>query len=245
MIRIKRSAEPQELPACREKLLREYIKDERKLVWNEVPDLRESLLAMSHRKCAYCEQELTQESLTVDHFVPRKFAKQLVLTWTNLLPSCKKCNNNKGSFDTSRHEFINPCEDEPPQYLALNLRTLRFESKGSNGRKAQNTIDKLKLNDLSDKSKLIGQRFNIKKQLEKELQKILENFDPENISNTILGLTNLLSYAQDGHKMSAVYATLLLNQPDYQKLKDRLISVGAWGEELSVLEDKAQQKQLV
>ena len=46
-------------------------------------------------KCAYCGEELTPETATIDHIIP-KF-KSGSSNRNNLIPACRNCNSDKGS----------------------------------------------------------------------------------------------------------------------------------------------------
>ena len=67
-------------------------------------------------RCAYCDSNQQKKELTLDHVVPQ--SKGGKNEWTNLITSCKKCNNNKGDMDVK--EFtdrnINP---KKPHYLTM------------------------------------------------------------------------------------------------------------------------------
>ncbi len=70
--------------------------------------VKESLVAMQHEKCAYCESKVTHVSAgDVEHFRPKGRSKQadgtvllvrgywwLAYTWDNLLFACAKCNQS-------------------------------------------------------------------------------------------------------------------------------------------------------
>ncbi len=61
------------------------IKDKIKLIYNN--------------KCAFCETKLTEtdteNKFTVEHFRPKGHYYWLGAEWSNLFPTCLKCNNNK------------------------------------------------------------------------------------------------------------------------------------------------------
>lgn len=66
-------------------------------------DVQHQLRALFHNKCAYCESDLGDD-LEVEHFRPKGRVTEdqthigywwLAHTWTNLLPSCKPCNQKR------------------------------------------------------------------------------------------------------------------------------------------------------
>lgn len=68
------------------------------------------LLKKTDGKCAYCESDLTDLQVNIDHFRPQNAAADmegkissdhywwLALKWNNLLPSCQTCNSNKKNY---------------------------------------------------------------------------------------------------------------------------------------------------
>ena len=86
------------------------------------PYLREDF----HQRCGYCgDHEFFRETYyEVDHFVPQKYLKQISPTdYTNLVYSCRSCNNFKRAKWPTRDEnlpnnglvgFIDPCDKAYP-----------------------------------------------------------------------------------------------------------------------------------
>ena len=50
--------------------------------------------------CQYCSAKLTHSESTIDHVVP--VSKGGKLTWTNVVTSCRDCNNKKGNKDLDK-----------------------------------------------------------------------------------------------------------------------------------------------
>jgi uncharacterized protein (TIGR02646 family) len=58
--------------------------------------LKEALEAIFQKKCAYCETQYEVAGyLEVEHYRPKNAYYWLAADWSNLLPSCKRCNNGK------------------------------------------------------------------------------------------------------------------------------------------------------
>jgi uncharacterized protein (TIGR02646 family) len=58
--------------------------------------LKEALEGIFHKKCAYCETQYEVGGyLEVEHYRPKNVYYWLAADWSNLLPSCKRCNNGK------------------------------------------------------------------------------------------------------------------------------------------------------
>ena len=154
MIKLKRSKKPAELtPAIQKKLTEEYKKDGNS-VWRK-DYITKSLLQYSNNKCAYCECDITEESkyLEVEHFHHKDKYPDEVVKWTNLLPSCKKCNGTKGSHDTYKEPIINPCDVNPQG--ALELKNYRLIGKNTLGKMTVSVLD------LNNQDRHCKKRFEI------------------------------------------------------------------------------------
>lgn len=121
MIRLVRPPVPAELTAERQAELTRRYADNKASVWL-LNFITETLLAASHNKCAYCEVTLEPyQGMQVDHLNPQSRRPDLVVEWTNLLPSCGKCNGAKSNHDVTREPVVNPFDHDPRDHLALNV----------------------------------------------------------------------------------------------------------------------------
>ncbi len=59
-----------------------------------VSQIRRTLLKMSNQTCVYCGIKIDNSSLDVDHYLPSSVFPYLAYCWDNLLPTCKRCNQN-------------------------------------------------------------------------------------------------------------------------------------------------------
>lgn len=61
--------------------------------------IKEELKTLYHKKCAFCEQKLTEtdteQKFTVEHYRPKTHYWWLGNEWTNLFPTCLTCNEHK------------------------------------------------------------------------------------------------------------------------------------------------------
>lgn len=62
--------------------------------------IKDDLKALYHNKCAFCESKLNNipkdyYEFTVEHFRPKNLYFWLGYEWSNLMPSCNKCNGKK------------------------------------------------------------------------------------------------------------------------------------------------------
>lgn len=80
---------------------------------------RESLFYRDHCKCMYCGKPLTLKSLTLDHVVPRAHGGKH--SFSNVVISCKKCNNKKSDSMSSEWKPKH-APWEPSFYQMLEIR---------------------------------------------------------------------------------------------------------------------------
>ncbi len=73
--------------------------------------IKEDLKVLYHTKCAFCEQRLTEnntpQKFTVEHYRPKSIYWWLGNEWTNLFPTCEKCNGNKEDLFPLRYGIRN------------------------------------------------------------------------------------------------------------------------------------------
>lgn len=130
------------------------------------------LICGGARRCLYCEDSAADE---VEHVWPKKFYPQKTFTWQNYLFSCGPCNGSHKSdqfavFDINGNAidivrkigdpvvtppsgeplFIDPTNDDPTEYMSLDLGTGLFVPKHPKGsrkfKRAEYTIKVLGLN---------------------------------------------------------------------------------------------------
>lgn len=232
LIKLERAPKPVELTEEKVEELTEKFKNEGSSVWN-VNFIKMPLLGSSHRKCSYCEARLDEESkyMEVEHFRDKKDFPDSVVLWPNLLPSCKRCNGQKGSHNIETDGMIvNPYEDYPRNHFYIkNFRIRHLDEIG------KRTIDVVYLN---ESVRMVQVRFQIGEEISKALETIkerVENFlsGQNGIAqrNKILGgVRNLLLECQPDAQYSAVSSTILLSDPDYTWVRAQLREFGLWDE---------------
>lgn len=227
-------------PALVAQLTQEFINTD-KTVWKG-NGIEEALLAMSNNKCCYCECRIDEESkyLEVEHFCHKNKYKQQVLLWSNLLPSCKRCNGTKNDHDVLVEPIINPSIDNPQDHLSF--RAYRIHPKTTLGDK---TIEVINLN---HRQRLVRPRFDIGDELIDKLNNLLElsiDYDNEKSQHTrrkniiVNTLESLLEEAIPSSEYAATTATVLLNNDSYQKTKAIFVKQHLWTPEFQALEDQA------
>ena len=229
MIKLTRGAAP-------EKLTDQFVaegtakfKQTKASVWN-VEWLKEALLDLSHKKCAYCEMDLKGESkyMEVEHFRDKGKYPDDVLKWENLLPSCKHCNGHKSTHDVVDDPIINPFEDDPKEHIYL--KSYLYKSKDDLGR---STIDVL---DLNDSTRLVSVRCQLGTQLNKLLEERLNEIEDgltkrdakKKFQNKI---RELLKMCLPEAAYAAVCATELMESVEYPQIVKLMKELGIWSDE--------------
>ncbi|APG15554.1 hypothetical protein BKD09_45465 [Bradyrhizobium japonicum] len=244
MIRVQRGPSPRELTATKiQELTAEYLADTSKAVWNK-PYIRKSLLAMSRNKCVYCETRIDEESkyMEVDHYYCKDQHPTKVVEWINLLPACKRCNVNKGSYDIATEgELVDPTQDDPQQHLILvNYRLRGRDDKGR--RVVEHTY-------LNETNRTVKARFEIGASVSEAIERLstlVEEClptpsDRRKLSQLERGMLALLEEARPTSEYSATVATILAGIPEYRIVKDGLKTLGRWSPDMASLESQMLQ----
>lgn len=247
MIKINKTSKPVELTADLQKELTQEFKLTGSTVWNK-HFIKRDLLLSSNDKCCYCEANINEESkyLEIEHFHHKDLYKDEVLEWDNLLPSCKKCNGTKNNHDTVKEPIVNPTSNDPKNHLGL----WRYRIKG------KDNLGKLTVSvlDLNNQDRLVKKRFEVGNALQDKLE-FLNELTDEYIQgiqtstrrkNRILnGSKNLMKEGLPEAIYSATSATIILTDPEYQNLKDKLKKLNFWDAEFNDLEKEISQSKLV
>ena len=210
-------------------------------VWNE-SYIKDRLLEMSHNKCCYCECNVIAGGsyMEVEHFHPKGLYPDEVVNWNNLLPSCKKCNAQKGEHDTVTEPIINPVVDRPQNHLKIRM-GVRFMYKDDIG------LDTITVLDLNNQVKHVTPRHKIVQKIENKIEDLLDQtvdyVDSQNKTtrkkNKLLnGVRGLLEVCQPTEPYSAFMTTALLTNDSYYDMKNRLENEGLWTQEFIDLESK-------
>lgn len=241
MIKLTRGECPEELTQeVKEELTRLYAENNDRIVWKSPKikqPLKDALTEMSHGKCAYCEclLDIEAKDVTIDHFLPKSTHPNKVVEWENLLPACLRCNRAKKDQED---RIVNPCEDEPKQFLALDkVSTFRLKGIDEEGI-GQATIRTVKLNDVD--------RVRVPRKLEWEdiqerLQYIYSNLKEEYKERHRQQLAILMKKCVAQNSYSAVKAAHMLCDEMYVECKKILRANENWNEELEMLESQMQE----
>lgn len=238
MIKLIRSNKPAELTSTEQKILTDEFKKSGTSVWRK-DYITDTLLGYSNNKCAYCECDITEESkyLEVEHFHHKDQYPDEVVEWNNLLPSCKKCNGTKGSHDTYKEPIINPCDDNPQEYLIL--KNYRLKGKDDFGKLTISVLD------LNNQDRHCKKRFEIGNATYQKLEdflELIEEYETGKSTSTrrknriINGVKGLLGIAQSDKTYSATTSSIILSSSDFGEIKSKLSQLDFWDDELTELE---------
>jgi uncharacterized protein (TIGR02646 family) len=216
--------------------LTDEYKTSARAVWN-FDKLKQALLETSHKKCAYCECDLSKECkyMEVEHFRDKARYPEDVVFWPNLLPSCKRCNVAKGDHDVTVEQIVNPYEVNPKDHFSFRL--YRLKAKSALGKR---TLDVLDLNNLE---RVVQVRFEIGEAIQWSLEIAIEKLNSYKISpttrnkNRVLAHTRkLLSECQAFSSYAATSATVLQTDEKYHYLKKEMQNMKFWDQELEDLD---------
>src|SRR5277367_528866 len=88
--------------------------------------IREHVIMRDGLICCYCNEVLTNETLTLDHIVPD--SKRGTFNTTNLTISCSKCNNKRGNKPFFEYcKQFNWSEEKLSKYRKLYFNNLRIK----------------------------------------------------------------------------------------------------------------------
>lgn len=241
MIKLTRAQKPDFLDEETVQELTDKYAETRQSVWNK-KQIKAPLLASSSDKCAYCEVNIAEESkyMEVEHFRHKDEFPEMVVEWENLLPSCKRCNGRKGTYNVETDGMIlNPYDADPSAHMFFKDYRLRWRTEL--GRRT--IIDALYLN---DSQKLVGVRLKVGEAICEALEGLRADMEEYQQGNQTArkwakikrGVERLLREAQPSAAFSAVAATVLLSDPDYVWIRDTLEAYHEWAD-LEELEENA------
>ncbi|MES9770428.1 HNH endonuclease [Priestia megaterium] len=234
MIKLTRATCPKELTNQVQQELTKHYKETGNSVWKKTY-IERALLRSSHNKCAYCECNIKEESkyMEVEHFHDKKTHPNDVVNWINLLPSCKRCNGKKSTFNTREHPFINPYDSDPKEHLIFNQYSFFPTTEAG-----KNTIDQLFLNDLI---RVQTKRFEIGSKLIEKIEELYEKVcDYKNGNKTTTRtkhqitdtIENLMIEALPNTSYCATVATVMTNNVHFLTIIDILKQLELWSSDM-------------
>ncbi|RSH63433.1 HNH endonuclease [Stutzerimonas stutzeri] len=239
MIKLERGSQPEHLTDEKIKELVNIFKANGTAVWND-DKIKEALSKSSHYKCAYCECSISEESkyMEVEHFEHKDKYKDKVVSWSNLLPACKRCNIAKGTHDTREVPIVNPFDQDPKNHLYFRL--YRFKGIDELG---SDTIEAI---DLNNYDRVVSKRFEVGEQIQSSLDVAEERYESYLDSKTtrrrnrlINVIETMLRECQPSAIYSATSATVLFSDTKFHKIKAKMEEIGLWQEHLETLYQNA------
>lgn len=192
-------------------------------------DIKAALKESSFKKCAFCEGIPDETGFAeVEHFHPKSIYTNKVFEWTNLLYSCKACNNSKLSHDTQKEPIINPYDLDPRDcftYTDIMIEPVA----GASYDIAQKTIEVCGLSDKRLFSPRAAVLANFRT-FEVDLRQALDDFDSartetskkKKAANINDALRTIEELKQPEARLSNYCSFLLDNSATYLEAKRRL-----------------------
>lgn len=230
MIKLKRGEKPKYLTDEKvEELTFLFKSDKSKSVWKH-KDIHAALLLSSSSKCAFCEIELNLGSsyMEIEHFKLKNSYPDDVVSWDNLLPSCKRCNTSKLIHDVVVKPIINPFDVDPTEHLTQSACRIYFKTI-----LGEQTRDVLDLNDPS----LIRPRFEVWNFVIDRVEEIhRDTISKSKISKHDRNkLSRLLVSCQPDRAFSAFASTSLHSSEEYSDLVKVLKDSNQWDDYMEEL----------
>jgi len=228
MIKLYRAARPTYLTEQVRIDLTLHFKATGDSVWND-ERLKAPLRESSYGKCAYCECSIVEESkyMEVEHFKDKHSYPDDVIQWSNLLPSCKRCNGIKGKHDVMDTPIVNPYEDHPSDHIYYR----NYQLKGRTD-KGTDTIDAVGLNNYE---RIAIKRFEIGYAILESIARCEEKLCEYESTKTTRArnrasrfMENILSECQPSAIYAATTATIALSSEEFLSLVPRMKAANAW-----------------
>lgn len=230
MIKLSRAPSPAELTAAVVSELTQKFKQTGDSVW-QTDYIKASLLRQSHGKCSFCECELGIESkyLEVEHFAYKKLYPNEVVSWSNLMAACRRCNGQKGQHDVYADPIVDPYKDDPRHHMTM--RAYRMHGTTSLG---EMTISLLDLNNVS---KATQARFNIGNTICDAVDNIFDKItiyknNPTALrsSKMVSSMEALLNECQHKAPYAATAATILHKECRYAEARAEMMGLHKWND---------------
>lgn len=230
MIKLERREKPEYLTDAKvEELTNRFKANSKDTVWKH-KDIHSALLLSSSSKCAFCESELQVSAsyMEIEHFKLKDDYPDEVVSWENLLPSCKRCNTTKGTHDVVTEPIINPFDINPKDHLSQSAS--RIYAKTQLGESTKVTLN---LND----TLLIRPRFEVWNYVTDKIEEIsLDILAKAKLTRHDRNkLSKLLSSCQTDHAFSAFASTALHQSSEYADIVTMLKANNLWDEQMESL----------
>ena len=186
------------------------------------PSVVETLAAMSHGKCFYCEG---QGKLTVDHYIEVAERGDLAFRWDNLYLACDGCQTKIPNTSLPAADCVDPCDPatDPSDHLDFQAEYITFRTP-----RGEATIKKYRLK----RDLLVSERRRMLREFDAELRRISETKGWRDMSSS--ERQALLRYGQSDSPFSLMFKALLsdlrISGPPDLRISGPPISEGRRGE---------------
>ncbi|RYJ16449.1 hypothetical protein C5Y41_03965 [Rahnella variigena] len=229
MIKLERGGKPDYLTDAKIQHLKNRYATTKTSVWSR-KSITKPLMNTCFGKCAYCEKLVNGNGsyMEVDHYRYKDLHEDLIVEWSNLIPSCKQCNTKKGKHDVDINPIVNPYDDNPNEHFIYHcLRIIGITPKGE----MSVELFGYNLRDVdARKSRLI-----IHEKIDEKLSDGLDLYrdyqlsgDPKKLLKSRNSLSGILSACQINSEYSAITSTLLLLNPQFIDLMNKIKNEGVW-----------------
>ncbi|MFE0235312.1 hypothetical protein ACFW0F_15330 [Brucella anthropi] len=243
MIKIERTDPPVELTDnVAQELTEQYMANTSRSVWDK-SYIKRGLFSMGYGKCIYCECSLGEESkyMEVEHFRHKNSYADLVVSWSNLLPACRRCNAVKGTHDVQVDGMIiDPTDVDPVEHLTM--KNYRLQGRTELGTSTIKTVG------LNDQIKLVAPRFEVGDGILEKLEELHEKVATYRETPSAYGrgrilstMRAVLSEAQPSSNYCATVCTILKHSSTYQEIVAILNALELWGDEFTALAQAVQR----
>jgi uncharacterized protein (TIGR02646 family) len=177
-------------------------------------EIKHAIEKYTKGKCAFCESLIaTVDFINIEHFYPKSIHYKFTFKWSNLLPSCRKCNISKDNFDTKKYPFVNPLKDNPENLFYY--KELKIEPVNNN-LSAENTKNICQLNRddlLRIRSKMLLNFYSLEDKLKihnKHYFKLVRNSAKIKSANNLLQSLDNLNSISDYYESYAGFMRYLI-----------------------------------
>lgn len=168
-------------------------------------DIKVAVVESTNGKCVYCESYIENTDYTnIEHFYPKSIYPKFTFKWSNLFPSCRKCNIPKGEIDTKNVIIVHPSNDDGEDYFAFRDLRIVVSNNAPDKIKARNTINTCDLTRVSLCRKHAEVLLGFL-QVEQNLGEKIEDYNRLSQNAAKLRLANRLKEAVDNLKDQSQY----------------------------------------
>lgn len=124
--------------------MRPVSKGESPQEFADYSDAKPYLVERLGRYCSYCERQVNDNALAVEHILPKDHHDDLKLNWNNFLLACNNCNSTKGRGDLVLDDYYWPDRDNTARafnYLDGGIISVKEKLDDNQKARAQQTLE--------------------------------------------------------------------------------------------------------